>query len=90
MSSFVKYIYLTSFTVTTFTCIYFLFVFGDFLWKVETFEGGSRYNNYYKFYYYYYYYFYLYSAFPTPKVNLQVRLKEERQIDFNTRRHNIP
>ncbi len=35
-------------------------------------------------------FFYLYSAFPTPKVTLQVRLKEQRQKDINTRRHNIP
>ncbi len=34
--------------------------------------------------------FYLYSAFPTPKVTLQVRLKKQRQIDLNTRRHKIP
>ncbi len=32
---------------------------------------------------------YLYSAFPTPKVTLQVRLKEQRKKDINTWRHNI-
>ncbi len=29
---------------------------------------------------------YLYSAFPTTKITLEVRLKEQRQIDINTRR----
>ncbi len=31
------YIYILSFTFTKFTCVYFLFIFGNFFWKIETF-----------------------------------------------------
>ncbi len=36
------YIYIHTLSITKFTCIYFPFIFGDVLWKIESFVGGSR------------------------------------------------